>query len=64
MRIDTEKVLYMIADLQMNQSSFADSIGMSRQSLNIILRVGTCSLRNLGRIAKGLGVSAREIAVG
>ena len=54
----------MIADLQMNQSSFADSIGMSRQSLNIILRVGTCSLRNLGRIAKGLGVSAREIAVG
>ena len=64
MRIDSEKVLYMIADLQMNQSNFAGWIGMGRQLLNNILRRGTCSLKSLGQIAKGLSVPAREITVG
>ncbi len=51
----------MLAEKGMTQALLAEKSGISRQSINVILRRGTCAPKNAGKIAKGLGVPVFEI---
>lgn len=61
MKIDTSKVLLILAEREMNRTELAECSGLSRQNISTILTRGTCELKTVGKIAKGLGVSVAEI---
>lgn len=61
MRLDSIKIKLLMADLEMNQTALAERVGVSRQNISLILCRGTCSIANAGRLARALGVDAREI---
>lgn len=61
MRIDSIKIKLLMAEQEISQTVLADRSGISRQHISTILNRGTCSTVSVGRIAKALGVDAREI---
>ena len=61
MKIDRIKIKLAIAQKEMNQTEFAEKCGISRQSICAILGRGTCSIANVGKIAKALGIEPQEI---
>lgn len=61
MRIDSIKVKLMLAEQEMTQTNLAVKSGISRQNISTILLRGTCSAVTAGKLAKALGVHAREI---
>ena len=54
----------MLAEKGMTQAILAEKSGISRQSINVIIRRGTCAPKNVGKIAKGLGVPVSDIIEG
>lgn len=61
MKLDSRKIKVLLAERDMNQSKFADVLGISNQALSSILIRKTCTLDTLGKISKALGVSPAEI---
>lgn len=61
MRIDTNKVILMLAKQEMTKSDLAKRCGICRQNISIILGRGTCTPATAGKIAKGLGILVDEI---
>lgn len=61
MLINRTKILTLIAERKMTQSELALRCGISRQSINTIIRRGTCELRTAGKLADGLGIDVEEI---
>ena len=61
MNINGRKIEMMLAEKGMTQTLLAEKSEISRQSINIIIRRGTCAPKNAGKIAKGLGVPVSDI---
>ena len=61
MKIDSIKIKLLMADQGMTQADLADRVGISRQNISLMLGRGTCSIAKVGKLAKALGVDAREI---
>ena len=61
MRIDSIKIKLLMAEREINQSKLAERCGIARQSISAMLARGTCSIAKVGKLAKALGVDAREI---
>ena len=61
MRIDSIKIKLLMAEQGINQSILAERCGISRQNVSAMLGRGTCSVPTVGKLAKALGVDAREI---
>lgn len=61
MKINTNKVVLVLAEKEMTKSSLAERSGISRQNLSTILGRGTCSPKTAGKLAKGLGIPITEI---
>ena len=61
MKIDTKKVVLILAEQGLTKTALAERSGMSRQNISTILGRGTCEPATSGKLAKGLGVSVAEI---
>lgn len=61
MKINTKKVMVILAERIMTQTELAELCGISRQNFSTIMTRGTCLPNTAGRIAKGLGVPVSEI---
>ena len=61
MKIDTKKVVLILAEQGLTKTALAERSGMSRQNISTILWRGTCEPATAGKLAKGLGVSVAEI---
>lgn len=61
MRIDSIKIKLLMAEMEMNQTMLAEKCGIARQNISAMLARGTCSIAKVSKIAKALGVDAREI---
>lgn len=61
MLLNQKKILCILAERQMTQTELAAKTQISRQSVNTILRRGTCNPVSAGRLVAGLGVSVEEI---
>ena len=61
MRIDSIKIKLLMAEQEINQSALAERCGIARQSISAMLGRGTCSIVNVGKLAKILGVDPAEI---
>lgn len=55
------KIKLRLAELGMNQTVLARECGIPRQNVSAMLKRGTCSIINAGRLAKALDVDIREI---
>lgn len=63
MRIDRYKIDIDLAKSGMSgYKEFAKKIGLPARTLSVILSRGSCKNVNVGKIAKGLGVSVEKIA--
>lgn len=61
MKINQSKIEFQLAEQGLTQAELATRCGLSRQSLNTIIRRGTCEPRTAGKLAAGLGVSLDKI---
>ena len=61
MKIDTNKVLLILAKNELTKAALAERSGVSRQNISIILGRGTCEPATAGKLANGLGVPVAEI---
>ena len=61
MTINAKKIETMLAQRCMTKAALAQSCGISRQNISIVIRRGTCEPRTAGKIAAGLGVQVEEI---
>lgn len=61
MKINTKKVMMILAERLMSKTDLADLCGVSRQNVSTIMTRGTCLPKTAGKIAKGLGVDVTEI---
>ena len=61
MKIDSIKIKLMLAEKNLTQSNLAEKCGISRQNISAMLARGTCSIANVGKLARALGASSREI---
>lgn len=61
MKINTNKVILILAERGLTKSEFAELSGISRQSISTILGRGTCNTATAAKLAKGLGVAVTEI---
>ena len=61
MRIDTIKIKLLMAQKDMTQEALGKMGGVSRQAISTMLGRGTCSPKNVNRMAQALGVDPAEI---
>ncbi|NLL92286.1 MAG: helix-turn-helix transcriptional regulator [Ruminococcaceae bacterium] len=61
MQINATKIRILYATRLMTQAELADAAGISRVTLNVILRRGTCLPDSLVKIAKVLRVEPKEL---
>lgn len=61
MRIDSIKIKLLMAEQEINQTELAERCGIARQNISQMLARGTCSIAKVSKIAKALGVDARDI---
>lgn len=61
MKISTRKITELMGFNLMTQKMLAEAAGVSKQTINVTLQRGSCSVQTAGKIAKALGVDAREI---
>lgn len=61
MRINQKAIEIQLAERGLTQTELATRCGLSRQSLNTVIRRGTCEPRTAGKLAAGLGVSLDKI---
>lgn len=63
MQIDVFQVDSILAENCMRRQDLADAAGMSKANLSAILNRGSATTKNVGRIAKGLGVAIDKITI-
>jgi DNA-binding Xre family transcriptional regulator len=63
LKIDSFKILCLIAEKEMSKTEFAESIDYTRSNFNVILKRGTCKTHVAGKIAHALGVPVSEITI-
>ena len=63
MKIDTFKIKMILAEAEMTRADLAAKCGISRQNISTILTRGTCALKSVGKIAKGLGIPVSDIVI-
>lgn len=63
MRINPDKAYALMADNGLTISEVSRRGNISRKGLQSALKRGTCRPESLGRIAKGLGVTAEAIMI-
>lgn len=61
MKIDYAKIELMMAEHEMTKRELAKKCGLSVSSIGTVERHGTCLPRTAGRLAKGLGVTVKDI---
>lgn len=61
MKLDTIKIVQLLAEQGLTKSELAIRSGVSRQQISTILGRGSCSPVTGGKLAAGLGVSVKEI---
>lgn len=61
MKLDIKKIKIILAQKGLNQTEFARLLGARRQEVSRIFKQEGCCLKNVGRIAKALGVNVSEI---
>lgn len=61
MKINTNRVILILAQQELTKTALAERCGLSRQNLSTILGRGTCEPVTAGKLAKGLGVPVSEI---
>ena len=61
MKISREKINIELARKEMNVTSLANTYGVSRARMNVILNSREVSTVSAGRLAKALGVDVTEI---
>lgn len=61
MKLDTIKITLILAEQGLTKTDLAEKCGISRQNISTIMRRGTCAIPTGGKLAKGLGVSIRDI---
>lgn len=61
MRLNVGRIKVLIANQFLTLSELSKKCGISRQSLSTIIRRGTCTMRNAGKIAAALNVDVAEI---
>ena len=61
MNIDRFKIETILAEKEMTRAMLSASSGISRPSISVIIRRGTCEPKTAGKIAAGLGVTVSEI---
>lgn len=64
MKIDTGKVEIILAEQGISKKMLSERCGVSRQSISVILRRGTCEPKTVGKLAEGLGINVKEIISG
>ena len=61
MKLDTAKIMMVLAERGMSKTDLAAKSGVSRQQISTILGRGTCTPKTAGKLAMGLGISVGEI---
>lgn len=61
MTLNTFKLEALLAERGMTKSTLARQSGISRQSISVIIRRGTCEPRTAGKLAGALGVPVDAI---
>lgn len=61
MKINTNRVILILAQQELTKTALAERCGLSRQNISTILGRGTCEPVTAGKLAKGLGVPVSEI---
>lgn len=61
MRIDKNKISFVMAERDMLQKDLAEEAGMSRGNLSAIINGKNCQARTVFRIARALNVDVTEI---
>lgn len=61
MTLNREKVMLIMAKLEINQSELAELVGVSRQTMSQIMNGRKCRPDLFGKVAKALNVDPEEI---
>lgn len=61
MRINTRRIIKILAERDMTKKGLAELCGISTQGIRTIMRRGTCEPRTAGKLARGLGVQLEDI---
>lgn len=64
MTINAQRAETKLAELGWTKKQLASVCGISAQNISTILKRGTCSPVNAGKLAAGLGVSVADIIRG
>lgn len=64
MKLATNKIKLIMAEMAITHSVLAERCGVSRQNISATLSRGTCSVVKAGKIAKALGVPVADIVAG
>ena len=63
MKINSVEIKILMAERGLTQNALSELCGMSPHYIGVILKRGACSVVNLGRLAKALGVNVRDIII-
>lgn len=61
MKINVHKIKLLLAEKEMTRGELAAKSGISRQNISTILTRGTCELKTVGKLAKGLNIPIDEL---
>lgn len=61
MKINTRRIMQLLAEQGLTKSELSSKSGVSRQQISVILVRGTCTPITAGKLAIGLGVPVVEI---
>ena len=61
MKVDSQKIVLILAEKTLTHTLLAELSGISRQSISTIIARGTCAPITAGKLARGLGVELNEI---
>lgn len=61
MNISASRIETILAEQGITKAKLAERCGISRQSISVIVRRGTCEPRTAGKLAAGLGISVADI---
>ena len=61
MKLDTNKIVLILAEKGMMKTELLTASGVSRQQISTIMGRGTCTPKTAGKLAAGLGISVADI---
>lgn len=64
MKLNTSKIMQLLAEQGLTKSELSTKSGVSRQQISVILGRGSCTPITAGKLAVGLGVPVAEIMEG